>query len=82
MLTDRVSMMPRPRPMKNSPGAKYQAPGLPLTMATSKRTPAIGRCQCATTPLVCPSPGSVMTEPAVASAAHGATGHDRVSFHI
>ena len=39
-LTDGLSMTPRPTPMRNSPGAKYQAPGWPLTMATSSRIPA------------------------------------------
>jgi hypothetical protein len=33
--------MPTPTPIKNSPGAKYQAPGWPLTRDSSTMMPAM-----------------------------------------
>jgi hypothetical protein len=34
-------MMPTPTPIRNSPGARYQAPGWPFTMASSTMMPAM-----------------------------------------
>ena len=38
-LTEGVSMTPTPRPIRNSPGAKYQAPGWPFTWTSSTMMP-------------------------------------------
>jgi hypothetical protein len=34
-------MTPRPTPIRKSPGAKYQAPGLPLTITSRTMMPAM-----------------------------------------
>jgi hypothetical protein len=41
MFTDGVSIRPRPRPIRSSPGAKAQALGEPITIASSAPVPMI-----------------------------------------